>query len=76
MQASSLRKVHAWLTAWSEMARSVITRRDQRIRLGIAKRRARAQGKRPDRERSASERSADRARNPGRAAAGGRPDRT
>jgi hypothetical protein len=36
-----LRKIHAWITAWSEMARTVITRRDQMIRLGIAKRRAR-----------------------------------
>ena len=37
----TLRKIHAWLTAWSEMARTVITRRDHLIRLGIAKRRAR-----------------------------------
>jgi hypothetical protein len=36
----TLRKIHAWLTAWGEMARTVITRRDQLIRLGIAKRRA------------------------------------
>lgn len=33
-----LRKIHAWITAWSEMARTVITRRDQMIKLGIAKR--------------------------------------
>ena len=25
----TLRKIHAWLTAWSEIARTVITRRDQ-----------------------------------------------
>jgi len=37
----ALRKIHAWLTAWSDMARTVITRRDHLIRLGIAKRRAR-----------------------------------
>ncbi len=35
-----LRKIHAWITAWSEMARTVITRRDQMIKLGIAKRRS------------------------------------
>ena len=35
-----LRKIHAWVTAWSEMARTVITRRDQMIKLGIAKRRS------------------------------------
>jgi hypothetical protein len=36
-----LRRIHAWITAWSEMARTVITRRDQMIRLGLAKRRPR-----------------------------------
>lgn len=36
-----LRKIYAWITAWSDMARTVITRRDQLIRLGIAKRRSR-----------------------------------
>jgi hypothetical protein len=36
----ALRKIHAWVTAWSEMARTVVTRRDQLIKLGIAKRRA------------------------------------
>ena len=35
----TLRKIHAWLTAWTEIARTVITRRDHLIRLGIAKRR-------------------------------------
>jgi hypothetical protein len=35
----TLHKIYAWITAWSEMARTVITRRDQLIRLGIAKRR-------------------------------------
>lgn len=35
-----LRQIHAWVTAWSEVARTVVTRRDQMIRLGIAKRRA------------------------------------
>jgi len=35
-----LRQIHAWVTAWSEMARTVVTRRDHMIRLGIAKRRA------------------------------------
>ena len=39
-RAEVLRKIHAWITAWSEMARTVITRRDQMIKLGIAKRRA------------------------------------
>jgi hypothetical protein len=34
-----LRMIYAWITAWSDMARTVITRRDQLIRLGIAKRR-------------------------------------
>ena len=37
----ALRKIQAWITAWSEMARTVVTRRDQLIKLGIAKRRAR-----------------------------------
>ncbi len=40
-----LRKIHAWVTAWSEMARTVVTRRDQMIKLGIAKRRPRAKAK-------------------------------
>jgi hypothetical protein len=37
---ATLRKIYAWITAWSEMARTVITRRDQMIKLGIAKRRS------------------------------------
>ena len=41
LRLDGLRKIHAWLTAWSDMARTVITRRDQLIRLGIAKRRPR-----------------------------------
>jgi hypothetical protein len=36
----ALRKIHAWVGAWSEIARTVITRRDHLIRLGIAKRRS------------------------------------
>jgi hypothetical protein len=39
-RTETLRKIHVWVTAWSEMARIVITRRDQLIRLGIAKRRS------------------------------------
>ena len=39
MRIATLRRIHAWVTAWSEMARTVLTRRDQMIRLGIAKRR-------------------------------------
>ena len=39
-----LRKDYAWVTAWSDIARTVITRRDHMIRLGIAKRRS-AKGK-------------------------------
>jgi hypothetical protein len=41
----TLRKIHAWITAWSEMARTAVTRRDQLIRLGLAKRRV-GRGKR------------------------------
>ena len=37
---ATLRKIYAWITAWSEMARTAVTRRDQLIRLGLAKRRA------------------------------------
>ena len=39
-----LRKIYAWVTAWSDIARTVITRRDHLIRLGIAKWRS-AKGK-------------------------------
>lgn len=35
----AMRQIHAWVTTWSEMARTVIKRRDQMIQLGIAKRR-------------------------------------
>ncbi|HEY8077283.1 MAG TPA: hypothetical protein VIF62_24320, partial [Labilithrix sp.] len=31
--------LHAWLQEWSETARTVLTKRDQLIRLGLAKRR-------------------------------------
>jgi hypothetical protein len=37
---ATLRKIYAWISAWSEMARTAVTRRDQLIRLGLAKRRA------------------------------------
>lgn len=40
IRLAALRRIHAWITAWSEMARTVVTRRDHMIRLGIAKRRA------------------------------------
>lgn len=43
---ATLRKIYAWLTAWSEMARTVVTRRDQLIRLGLAKRRGGGKAKR------------------------------
>jgi hypothetical protein len=39
-RVEALRKIYAWVTAWSEIARTVITRRHQLIRLGIAKRRS------------------------------------
>lgn len=42
LRLAALRTIHAWVTMWSDLARTVITRRDQLIRLGIAKRRARA----------------------------------
>lgn len=41
MLLDGLRKIDAWLSAWIDMARTVITRRDQLIRLGIVKRRPR-----------------------------------
>ena len=37
---ATLRKIYAWITAWGEVARTAVTRRDQLIRLGLAKRRA------------------------------------
>lgn len=39
--AEALRKLHAWYTEWSNVARAVITRRDYLIRLGLAKRKTR-----------------------------------
>jgi hypothetical protein len=36
-QREALRKIYAWITTWSEMARTVIKRRDLQIRLGIAR---------------------------------------
>jgi hypothetical protein len=36
----ALRKVYAWLLSWTDIARTVVTRRDHLIRLGLAKRRA------------------------------------
>ena len=38
----AVRKMYAWVTAWSEVARTVVTRRDHLIRLGLAKRRLKA----------------------------------
>ena len=38
---AALGELHAWVQDWSDCARSVITRRDQLLRLGIGKRRAR-----------------------------------
>ncbi len=38
---AALTELHAWVQDWSDCARSVITRRDQLLRLGIGKRRAR-----------------------------------
>ena len=34
------RRMHAWVTAWSEIARTAVERRDHLIRLGIAARRS------------------------------------
>ena len=39
---AALLAVYDWVQDWSECARTVITRRDQLIRLGIGKRRARS----------------------------------
>jgi hypothetical protein len=39
---SALIDVYAWVQDWTDSARSVITRRDHLIRLGIGKRRSRA----------------------------------
>ncbi len=35
----NLRKIHDWLASWSEVARTAITRKDQRIKLGLSRRR-------------------------------------
>ncbi len=37
----ALTELHAWVQDWSDCARAVITRRDQLLRLGIGKRKAR-----------------------------------
>ena len=37
---NALRKMHTWVVAWGDVARTVVTRRDHQIRLGIAKRRS------------------------------------
>jgi len=39
---AALTELYSWVQDWSDSARSVITRRDQLIRLGIGKRRARS----------------------------------
>jgi hypothetical protein len=39
---AALAEVYAWVQDWSDCARSVITRRDQLLRLGIGKRKARS----------------------------------
>jgi hypothetical protein len=41
----ALKQLHAWITAWSEIARAVLSRRVDQIRLGIAKRRAKRPAK-------------------------------
>jgi hypothetical protein len=40
-RTDTLRKIYGWLTMWSEMARTVVKRRDQQIRLGIGRRKSR-----------------------------------
>jgi hypothetical protein len=40
VEGEALRQIYAWLAAWSEIARTVIVRRGELIRLGLAKRRA------------------------------------
>ncbi len=39
---AALTELYAWVQDWTDSARAVITRRDQLIRLGIGKRRARS----------------------------------
>jgi hypothetical protein len=41
VRRQALRRIYAWLTAWSDVARTVLKRRDYQIRLGIAKRKPR-----------------------------------
>lgn len=36
----ALRRIHAWVAMWGDVARTVVTRRDQLIMLGLAKRRS------------------------------------
>jgi hypothetical protein len=38
-RAAALRKLHTWITVWSEQARRVLTRKDDLRRLGLLKRR-------------------------------------
>jgi hypothetical protein len=45
---ANLRELRAWHQDWAETARSVITRRDYRIRLGLAQRRSAAEEDAPD----------------------------
>jgi hypothetical protein len=40
MAVSHVIALHAWLQDWSKTARTVITRRDELLRLGLGKRRA------------------------------------
>jgi hypothetical protein len=43
----ALRRIHVWLGSWSDVARTVLTRRDHLIRLGLAARRTSAKGQPP-----------------------------
>jgi hypothetical protein len=45
---AALLAVYDWVQDWSDCARTVVTRRDQLIRLGIGKRRSRKQDAQPD----------------------------
>ncbi len=40
-----LRRIYAWMTVWSDIARLVITRKDDLIRLGLASRQPRKRGR-------------------------------
>lgn len=44
-RTAQLAALRAWFEDWSETARAVIVRRDQRIRIGLAKRKPRGSGK-------------------------------